>query len=392
VEYAAFGRPYVASVEAQRYTIGDLFEVTLGHPFYTDLQHVGWHAGYRSSNDYPRLQRPARDALALRVRQDRWEASTLSRVFGTRTVGLLGLGASRLRVTPDSIGVVVSDTGIVADTGTALRNRYLPFRNGRLGVLGGVRRVGFRSVRGFDGLTAQQDVANGVAAGLFVAKGLSALGESDMFLSGALYAGVVSERALLATLAQVEGRRGDSAGEWDSVIGSARTALYWGSAPGFVLVVDDRLSGGRRSRLPLQLALGDRQGGMLGYYSSPLAGAVRNVTRTELRYSRTGVFRNADLGVATFGEIGSVWAGDAPYGVTATRAAVGVSLLGAYPSRSKRLYRADIGFPLSRGSNAAIEIRFSSEDRTTLFLREPDDVTRARTGAVPSDLFAWPTR
>ncbi len=392
VEYAAFGRPYVASLEAERYTVGHLFDATLGHPFYTDLQHVGWHVGYRNSHDYPRLRRPAYDNLALAVRQERWEASTLSRVFGTRTVGLLGFGTSGLRLSPDSAGVVVSESGLAPDTGSTLNNRYLPFRSGRIGVLGGVRRVGFRTVRGFDGLTAPQDVANGVAAGLFVAKGLPSLGESDLFLSGALYAGVAGDRVLLATLAQVEGRRADGRGEWDSVIGSARTAFYWGSAPGFVFVADDRWSGGTRSRLPLQLALGDRQGGMIGYHSSPLAGAVRNIARTEVRFSRTGVFRHADMGVATFGELGTVWAGDAPYGANATRAAVGVSLIAAYPGRSKRMYRADIGFPISGGAKAGIEVRFSSEDRTNIFLREPDDVTRARTGAVPSALFAWPTR
>lgn len=392
VEYAAFGKPYVASLEVERLIVGHRFELTLGHPFFTDLQDAAWHVGYRNSNDYPRLRRPARDPIALGVRQERWEASSISRVFGTRTVGLLGLGASGLQLTPDTEGVVVSDTGMALDTGVTLRNRYLPFRSGRLGLLGGLRRVDFRSVRGFDGLTSQQDVASGVAAGLFVAKGLPSLGESDMFLSGAVYAGIAGERLMLATLGQVEGRRPEGSNVWDSVIGSARTALYWGSAPGFVLVVDDRISGGTRSRLPLQLALGDRQGGMLGYRSSPLAGAVRNVARSELRFSRTGVFRDADMGVATFAEVGSVWAGDAPYGSTATRATIGLGLLAAYPSRSKRMYRADVGFPLTRGGYAAVEVRFSSEDRTTAFMREPDDVTRARTGAVPSALFAWPTR
>jgi hypothetical protein len=103
--------------------------------------------------------------------------------------------------------------------------------------------------------------------------------------------------------------------------------------------------------------------------------------------------RNADVGVAAFGESGTVWAGDAPYGRSATRATVGVSLLAAYPTRSKRLYRADIGIPLTRGGDGGgrIEVRFSSEDRTGLFWREPDDISRARTGPVASTLFVTPT-
>lgn len=104
--------------------------------------------------------------------------------------------------------------------------------------------------------------------------------------------------------------------------------------------------------------------------------------------------RKADVGIATFGEFGTLWAGDVPYGSNATRATVGVSLLAAYPSRAKRLYRADIGVPLSRGgvNGGRIEVRFSSVDRTQGFWKEPGDVARARTGTDPSRLFAWPSQ
>jgi hypothetical protein len=89
-----------------------------------------------------------------------------------------------------------------------------------------------------------------------------------------------------------------------------------------------------------------------------------------------------------------VWAGDAPYGRTATRSTLGLGILAAYPTGSKRLYRVDVGFPLTRSGDGAgkLEVRFSTEDRTLVFWREPDDVTRARTGTVPTDLFAFPVR
>jgi hypothetical protein len=390
-QYSMFGHPYVGTLEAQRNTLGYLLEGALEHPFYTDLQRIGWHVGYRSSDDYPRLKRPARDELALEVKQERWDASSLTRVFGTKTVALVGLGASGLRLTPAAEGIVVSDSGLVADTGVTLVNRYMPFRSGRLGAIGAVRRVTFRTVRGFDGLSAQQDVANGIMTGLFVAKGLPSFGESDLYVSGAAYGGWSGDNALFTALTQWEGRRGAKDTDWDSVIGSGRASLYLGT-PGSVLVVEDRYAGGSRSRLPLQLALGDREGGILGYHATALAGARRNVVRGEFRWSRPALIKGADLGVAPFAELGSVWKGDAPYGVTATRSTVGFSILAAYPTRSKRLYRADIGFPLTRGNGAGIEVRFSSQDRATDFWNEPDDVSRARTGAVPVSLFAWQTR
>jgi len=392
-QYSMFGHPYIGTLEAQRNTLGYLLEGAFEHPFYSDLQHVGWHVGYRSSDDYPRLKRPARDALALEVKQERWDASSLTRVFGTSTVGLIGLGASGLRLTPAARGIVVSDTGLAIDTGSTLTNRYMPFRSGRLGVIGAVRRITFRTVRGFDGLSAQQDVANGVMTGLFVAHGLPSLGEQDLYLSGAMYGGWSASHALVTALTQWEGRRGQGAAEhdWDSVIGSGRASLYLG-APGAVFMAEDRYAGGSHSRLPLQLALGDRQGGILGYHATALAGARRNVVHGEFRWSRARAIKGADVGVAPFAEVGTIWRGDAPYGVTATRSTLGFSILAAYPTRSKRLYRADIGFPLTRGNGAGIEVRFSSEDRTIEFWNEPDDVSRARTGAVPASLFAWQTR
>jgi hypothetical protein len=394
VDYATFGRPYVASVNAEQHTVGHRLRADFEHPFYTDLQRIAWHAGYLTSNEYPGLRRPARDQLALGVRQDRWEGSSIARVFGTSTVGLVGAAASGIRLTPQSRGVVLSDTGAAPDTGITLVNRYSPFRATRVGVLGGIRRVHFRTVRGFDALTALQDVPNGAFAGLFAAKGLPSFGESDMFLSGVGYAGGGGEHVYYGTLVEVEGRRGTGLNRWDSVIGSGRSALYLGRGPGWMLVVDDQYSGGTRSLLPLQLALGDRQGGMLGYRSSALAGAYRNIARTDLRWSRAALVRGADVGLAAFGQVGSVWAGDAPYGRTATRGTVGISVLAAYPTGSKRLYRADVGIPLVRGGEGGgkIEVRFSSEDRTQLFWREPDDVSRARTGTVPTNLFAFPAR
>ena len=118
------------------------------------------------------------------------------------------------------------------------------------------------------------------------------------------------------------------------------------------------------------------------------------MARAEFRISRRSVIRTADVGFAAFGEAGTLIAGDAPYGWTGSRYTVGLSLLAAYPSRSKRMYRVDLAIPFTRGGQGGgkVELRFGTEDRTTRFWEEPLDVARARTGEVPSALFAWPTR
>jgi hypothetical protein len=393
VEYAAFDRPYVASLEGYRHRIGYDVDAELGHPFFTDLQRISWHVGVRSSEEYPHIARPARDPLALKMQDQRWDASGILRLFGTRTVGLVGGAVTGLRIDPARGGVIVTDTGFAADADSVLRNRYSPFKATRIGAILGVRRVDFVTVSGFDALTGSQDVARGVMAALFVARGVPRAGESDAFLSGATYAGIANRRMLLANVAELEGRRDMATHEWNSIVGSTRTALYAGG-PGMLLVLSDELSGGLRSRLPLQLTLSDRVGGVRGYRASALAGARRNVAKAEVRWSAPAAIRRADVGLATFGELGSLWAGDAPYGWTGSRGSIGVSLLAAYPSRSKRLYRADLAIPLTRGGEGGgrIEVRFSSEDRTSRFWDEPNDVARARTGTAPSTLFAWPTR
>lgn len=393
IDYATFGRPYATTIELFRHPHGFYRNGELAHPFYTDFQRFAWHVGYNDAEEYRGISRSAQDPLNLVVQQARWDASVITRVFGTRNVTLLGIGASGIRLTPASEGVMVTDTGLAPDTGGVLRGRYRPFRAIRVGLLGGLRRLSYTTVRGFDGLHAEQDIASGFTTGLFAAHGIPSAGENDLFLSGGFYAGKGGPRVLLATVAQMEARRDPGTGAWDNLIGSGRAALYLKPSSGVLLLIDDRYSLGANSRLPLQLDLGDRLGGILGYRNAALAGARRNAMRTEARFSQKSLIRNADLGIAPFFETGTVWAGDAPYGVTATRATVGVSLLAAYPTGSKRLYRADFGFPLTRSGTGGgkFEVRLTSEDRTSTFWREPDDVVRSRTGPVASTLFIAPT-
>jgi hypothetical protein len=161
----------------------------------------------------------------------------------------------------------------------------------------------------------------------------------------------------------------------------------------------DLFTGGANSRLPLQLDLGDRIGGVRGYGGSTVAGARRNVVRVEGRLAQPAAVHHADVGAALFADIGTLWAGSVPYGVSTTRSSVGVSLMTAYPSGSKRLYRIDLAIPLQRAmvggglaAPHAIELRFSSGDPAAAFWREPEDVSRARLTTGPTQLFTWPVR
>jgi len=47
---------------------------------------------------------------------------------------------------------------------------------------------------------------------------------------------------------------------------------------------------------------------------------------------------------------------------------------------------------VARDGHRRSEVRFTSSNPTRYFWQEPSDVSRARTGPVPSTLFAWPAR
>ena len=59
---------------------------------------------------------------------------------------------------------------------------------------------------------------------------------------------------------------------------------------------------------------------------------------------------------------------------------------------SKRVLRLDVAVPTGHDGNRGWELRATASNLAGRFWQEPADVTRARTGPVPSTLFAWPVR
>jgi len=391
--YAMFNGPYAASLEAERRTLGSVVGLALARPFYTDLQRTAWRVSYRDDRGYRRIVRPAGDPLALGLRQTLWDAGGLYRRRLLGQVGGVGLALTGVRDTPADTGVLVSDVGLAPDTGVTLRGRYAPFRVTRPAALVGVRVVRYVTVQGFNTLAALEDLPSGVQAGALLGRGIPAWGASDLFLAGSVYAGHATPVSLVALQVEIEGRKDYDVGAWNGLIASSRLAWYRKRSPRRTSVVSEEFSGGSAARLPLQLTFRDGQGGLRGYRGSLLSGAWRNVLRLEERWVLAARPRNADVGFAAFADAGTLWRGTAPYGRTVPlRASFGASLLAAFPSGSKRILRLDLAVPTRRDGNKGWELRFSATNLTRHFWREPGDVSRARTGPVPSTLFTWPAR
>jgi len=382
--YQAFGGPNTLAFVAYRAPLGSTLTLALGHAFFTDLQRTAWHIGYSNVNAYTGFIRPDTEAISLGVVRRFADIGAVVRIGFGRRVGFLGGLVTYERVTPAAQAVVISDSGLIADTSASLGGPFARYENVRLNAVVGVRNLAFLEVRGFDALAAVQDVARGVQFGAIVGKG------NDTFLATDLYAGLGSARAFVGLRVEAEARHDPGAKRWDSMVASGRLAVYVKPSDPHIVIASGEFAGGWRMRIPFQLALGAMPGGVRGYHDSRVVGAFRGVVRLEDRWSLGTVTRHLGLGLASFADAGVVWAGEAPFGVhSGVKASVGAGLLVSVPPQSKRLWRLDVAVPVSSDPHARWEVRLTTV-WTGGFWSEPRDVARARAGAAPSLIFTWP--
>jgi hypothetical protein len=257
----------------------------------------------------------------------------------------------------------------------------------------GLRRITFLGATGFDALTGRQDVRRGFQASTVIGRGFEALGsrDDDVFVSTDVYGGLGTARSFVAAELQGEGRNGYAQHRWGGIVASGRAAWYLVPTDRLRTITSLEYAGTWRPRVPMQLALGATDGGVRGFGSASATGAQRVVARIEERWVIGVPFGLGDVGVAGFLDAGRTIAGAAPYGVTTpVQAAVGVGLLGAFPPRSRRLWRVDVALPMTRTPGSKFQVLFSNRDLTRMFWREPRDVQIGREQAVPASVFNWP--
>lgn len=391
IDHQFLGGPITLALQGDRNPLGGSWRVEAAHPYLTDLQRTAWRLRSGSQLDYVELRLPDGERPLVTLQRQFYDVGAIARVVLPGYLGLVGMSVTGESTHPGA-RLLDADTGVITDIG-ALPTVHPSHRVGRVNALLGVRAIRFVRIDGLDALTATQDLPTGFQIGTQVGHSIGTLGatESELSLSGDLYAGATNGRSTLRLQGQGEGRRALGHSGWDDVLTTARLVHSLKVTPVQVSQVSIEWTGGYRERVPFQLLLGIPQGGVRGFEQSTFAGGQRLVARAEERYAFANVKHLADLGVAAFADAGRQWAGDVPFGVTTgVKGSIGFSVLAAVPSRSARLWRADIAMPLGSGAGARWTVGFTNVDRTTFEYRNPRDVSDRRALTVPTSLFSWP--
>ena len=394
VDNQLLGQPYTLTAEGHVTPLGSDWVTEAANPFYTDIQRTAWRARSGGGDDYVQFMNDLKSSHALRVIRNFFDVGGIVRVGPPGRLNLFGASVSGDNERPDTHQVLVTTKGFAPDSSTQLLGRYEDHRIARVNALWGVRHLGFARVRGFDALTATQDMPVGFQIGTMLGRSLRMLGsrDEDVFMAGDMYVGAVGHNNALRFQLEGEGRRSNDDHRWDGVLTNARAVEYFKLSSFNTTTASLEFSGGWRQRLPFNLTLSDREAGVRGFGSSNTPGGQRLVGRLENRLYVGRPFNLADVGVGVFADAGRLWAGDIPYGVTTpVRKSVGISLLGTVPPGSARLWRLDLAVATNPETGGhRFELRMSGIDKTTFFLPEPLDVQATRERTVPSSVFRWP--
>jgi hypothetical protein len=393
VDHQFLGQRNVARLYATRAPQGHDFGAEVLRPYYTDLQQVAWRAGYGGTRDYVRFVRPEDGGAALALRRTFADLGAVWRVGEPGRLRLLGAAITHERDLVDSRPVLVTPQGFRDDPLAAqFPALYRESQVTRFNALAGLRRLRFLRVEGFDALTGVQDMRVGIESAFMLARSIPVLGgrDEDWFLRYGVYTGGGSPRSFVGLETIAEARRGDD-GAWDGIISSGRLAWYFKPWRNQLTLTAVDWGTGWNVRVPYQLSFADRDGGLIGYRNSRLAGAHRAVLRVEQRWLPTPRTTIGDLGFAFFADVGRLWSGDVPFATTSpVRGTVGVGVLAAVPRRSRRLWRLDVGVPVGGDPTSRVEVRVTGADFTRLFARQPRDLEHARERSLPRSLFTWP--
>lgn len=388
-DYQFLDRPYQLDAQADFGGRSSEWLLAASHAYLTDLQRIAWEAGIgQMRQDFIKLHRGDHvDDLAVAYRRFAADVGGVLKLGNIRTPILVGGALTQLQADPTGSFNVNDGGGVSPDT--ALSTRYPTLRHTRLTGIAAWRNLNFVTARGFDALTATQDMPTGFQLFGQLGRGIRVFqGESDVFSSSDVLAGIGSGVTYAGLHVISEARHRIGASAWDGIITSGRLGLYWKPDGPNLLRSWMEFAGGWRVLTPFQLDLATEDRRLIGYKGTAVGGR-RMSGGIEARHVISGLTSKADVGIGAFVNAARIWAGDAPFGMTTPLLpSGGVSLFGAFPHGSQRLLRIDLGAPLrSSRVRSGWEVRLLYSDATRLSREEPRDVAAAREQLVGPDVF-----
>ena len=388
-DYHTFGQPYLFETQLERSPLGEITSASLSKPLYSQVQRLAWSATVARVDGFQSFLRGENvDPLSLDVERRSWQANAVYRIGGGGYGLFAGAQIGGDRVSTADDGVVITDTGFVADADTTLGIRYSTQNRTVIGALFGARALSFFKAQGFDALEGAQDVARGMQVGALVGRGVGS-SNTGWYVGSQLYAGGGTPRSFVGLQASIETGRVD--GDWKDMIAEGRIAWYSRPSRRRTQIASVEYSGAWNSTVPFQLRLGTDHVGLRGYDDSRTGGGRRAVARLEERLVFPGFKKYLGLGGAAFLDAGKMWAGDVPFGKTVNpRVGAGLGLIVAVPRSSRQNLRMDVVAPLVSDPGSSWGVNFTITSGRPRFWRPASDLARARSAAQTPVVFGWP--
>jgi hypothetical protein len=363
-----FGRSD-ASLAAGSTRAGHFFDQYWRYPIVGEAGHIGLRQGYRRATDYYAYSTDESDEpysqILAPIRREQIELSGAYRFGPPAGSIIVGAGIQWDEVTlPRSPETITTDfdvrdslTGPLPET---LARQLRPSAATRVALHLGTRRFRYVDYTGIDDLRHTDRVGLGMIAGVTVGRSVGFLrqggapAEHDFYTREHLSFTVPIGISLLTGGGTLEARHAD--GSWRDILMDADLVLHGRVAAlsSHTLFLRASTAGGWNTTIPFQLSLGGREGiRSLAEDRYPGGRLLRFIL--EDRVALPWPHDTADLGLTFFGDLGRVWAGDAPYGVDSPwQSAVGFGLRFGIPRTTRNIYRADIAFPVGNTTGSPI--------------------------------------
>ena len=370
------GTRWNAVLEASRTRAGNPFQQGFFYPFVGEVGRYAAVQSFTRQEDLFAYSLPAGETFSHVVQPFRQQSSEITiagRVGRPGRLTILGIGLSReeweytTTLFPDGAEVVRDrDFGnaepALPEISAILAPQLRDYSTTRVNLLLAQRNLSFQRRDRLDALRGVQDIPVGGEASLVLGRSISFLGsnaaneDSDFFARVRLFGGLAPGRFVLASAISVEGRKifGGAENGWKDVLGEFDIYSYWRPSETSRHTLFARVSGagGWSVTGPFQLTLGGVTG-LRGHSVDDLPGGRRLIATLEDRiYFGSPGNGFLDLGMTAFVDVGSIWAGGAPFGAdSGPLATAGAGLRVGFPGGTGGVVRIDVAFPLN-GSDA----------------------------------------